>query len=66
MTPEIHAIFDQIVLEGTLAANGMAAFDDVLAPEDSGRIHAYVRARAYEDREVALGNQEMPRMTWLQ
>ena len=66
MTPEIHAIFDQIVLEGTLAANGMAAFDDVLAPEDTGRIHAYVRARAYEDREVALGNQDLPRMTWLQ
>ena len=66
MTPEIHAIFDRIVLEGTLAANGMAAFDDVLAPEDSGRIHAFVRARAHEDREVALGNQDVPRLTWLQ
>ena len=66
MTPEVHAIFDQIVLEGTLAPNGMAAFDDVLAPEDTARIHAFVRARAHEDRQAALGNQETPRLTWLQ
>ena len=27
-------------------------------------IHHYVRARAHEDREVALGNMEAPQFTW--
>ena len=44
----------------------MASFDDSLAVEDVERIHEYVRQRAYEDREVALGNQEAARLTWLQ
>jgi len=66
MNDETHASFNQIVLEGTLSANGMAAFDDSLAVEDVERIHHYVRARAYEDRELALGNQEGARFTWLQ
>ncbi|MCZ6616536.1 MAG: PQQ-dependent dehydrogenase, methanol/ethanol family [Gammaproteobacteria bacterium] len=66
MTEEAHGSFNQIVLEGTLSANGMAAFDDSLAVEDVERIHHYVRARAHEDREMALGNQEGARFTWLQ
>ena len=66
MSTGSHDLFDQIVLEGLLSANGMAAFDDVLSAEEVGRIHHYVRARAHEDREVALGNKEVPRMTWLQ
>ena len=66
MSDEVHASFDQIVLEGTLSANGMAAFDDSLTIEDVERIHHYVRARAHEDRELALGNQEGARFTWLQ
>ncbi len=61
-----HAAFDQVVLNGIMAARGMASFADVLTPEDTARIHEYVRARATEDREVALGNKEVPRMTWLQ
>ena len=64
MQPEVHAAFPQIVLEGVYADQGMAGFADVLTEEDATRIHAYVRARAHEDREVALGNQETPRMTW--
>lgn len=66
MSDEVHASFAQIVLEGTLSANGMAAFDDSLTIEDVERIHHYVRARAHEDRELALGNQEGARFTWLQ
>ncbi len=66
MTDRTHDAFVQIVLEGPLSANGMAAFDDVLTVEEAGRIQHYVRARAHEDREVALGNKEIPIMTWLQ
>ena len=66
MTPEVHAAFGQIVLDGIYAAQGMAGFGDALTEEESARIHAYVRARAHEDREVALGNKELPRMTWFQ
>ena len=66
MDSRTHEAFNRIVLEGPLSANGMAAFDDVLAVEEVQRIHDYIRARAYEDREVALGNKDIPRMTWLQ
>ena len=38
-----------------LASNGMASFSDVLSEEEVENIHHYVRARAHEDREVALG-----------
>ncbi|MEM8766615.1 MAG: PQQ-dependent dehydrogenase, methanol/ethanol family [Pseudomonadota bacterium] len=65
MTDGSHAIFNQIVLEGVFAGNGMAAFNDVLTEEDSTRIHHYVRARAHEDREFQLGNTDAPRLTWL-
>ncbi len=66
MSEGSHASFNQIVLEGLFAAQGMASFDDSLAVEDVDRIHEYVRQRAHEDREVALGNQEAARLTWLQ
>jgi len=49
-----------------MASAGMASFADVLTTEDTARIHDYVRARAIEDREVALGNQDAARLTWLQ
>ena len=65
MSEGSHEAFNAIVLEGVFAANGMAAFDDVLSAEDVERIHHYVRARAHEDREVALGNKEEERLTWL-
>jgi mono/diheme cytochrome c family protein len=60
-----HQMFDRILLEGAYASKGMASFHDVLTPEDSVLIHEYIRARAHEDREVALGNQEQPRFTWM-
>lgn len=66
MSDRTHEAFGEIVLEGPLSANGMAAFDDVLTVEEVERIHHYVRARAHEDREVAVGNKETPIMSWLQ
>ena len=59
-----HDNFDAIVLEGLLAGSGMAAFNDALTPDDTKHIHNYVKARADEDREVALGNKADPRLTW--
>ncbi|MDH3641458.1 MAG: PQQ-dependent dehydrogenase, methanol/ethanol family [Gammaproteobacteria bacterium] len=65
MSEGSHEAFNAIVLDGVFAANGMAAFDDVLSVEDVERIHTYIRARAHEDRELALGNIEEERLTWL-
>ena len=56
MSAGTHDAFNQIVLEGLLASNGMASFSE--------NIHHYVKARAHEDREVALGNLEAPQFTW--
>ena len=64
MTTGTHDLFNKIVLEGILGSNGMAGFADVLSEEEVSNIHHYVRARAHEDREVALGNMEAPQFTW--
>lgn len=64
MSAGTHGAFNQIVLEGLLASNGMASFADVLSKEEVENIHHYVKARAHEDREVALGNMEAPQFTW--
>ena len=64
MSSGTHDLFNQIVLEGLLASNGMASFSDVLSEEEVNNIHHYIRARAHEDREVALGNLEAPQYTW--
>ena len=64
MSSGTHDLFNQIVLEGLLANNGMASFSDVLSEEEVNNIHHYIRARAHEDREVALGNLEAPQYTW--
>jgi len=60
-----HENFDKIVLEGLLAGNGMASFADSLTSADTALIHNYVKARAHEDREVAMGNPDAGRLTWL-
>ena len=49
LTPRLHARFNDIVLSGTLKAQGMAPFKDVLTPAQVAAIHAYVIARAQED-----------------
>jgi quinohemoprotein ethanol dehydrogenase len=65
LIPGRHEIFNQIVLDGLLSANGMAAFKDVLSEKEVETIHHYIRARAHEDRQVALGNKEHAKLTWL-
>jgi quinohemoprotein ethanol dehydrogenase len=42
MAPNIHDVFDQIVLEGLLVPNGMPRWDDRLTPEQVRAIHAYL------------------------
>ncbi|MGD8341479.1 MAG: PQQ-dependent dehydrogenase, methanol/ethanol family [Gammaproteobacteria bacterium] len=49
MTPETHAAFNEIVLEGTLLELGMASFSDILTAQDAEDVHAYLIARANED-----------------
>jgi mono/diheme cytochrome c family protein len=65
MSEGSHEAFQQIVLEGLLNANGMAAFNDVLNAEDTDRIHAYIKVRAEEDRLVAAGEKDEAQLTWL-
>jgi quinohemoprotein ethanol dehydrogenase len=42
LPPGIHAAFQDIVLRGLFAPQGMARFDDVLSPADVTAIHAYL------------------------
>ncbi len=65
MSEGTHEIFNQIVLEGLLSARGMAGFGDTITEKDSTQIHAYVRARAEQDRLYAAGEVELPQLTWL-
>ena len=51
MAPATHGAFLAIVLEGKLAANGMASFADVLTREEAEAIHHYLIARANADWE---------------
>jgi quinohemoprotein ethanol dehydrogenase len=42
LSPGIHLAFYDIVLNGALAPNGMARWDDVLSRADAESIHAYI------------------------
>jgi quinohemoprotein ethanol dehydrogenase len=42
LTPEKHALFRQIVLDGLLEQNGMAGFADLLGESDVNAIQAYI------------------------
>ena len=42
LTPPVHEAFNDIVLKGTLASQGMEKFDDILSPADVNAIHAYL------------------------
>lgn len=42
MTPSAHDNFMEILMQGQFAFAGMAAFDDVLTPEDAEAIHAFL------------------------
>jgi quinohemoprotein ethanol dehydrogenase len=49
LAPEDHAAFDDIVLAGARAEQGMPGFADVLTAEDASAVHGYLIARANED-----------------
>jgi len=53
LNPAVHGSFEQIVLGGQLAPNGMASFADVLAPQDVKAIQAFLA-----QGQAALRNQE--------
>ncbi len=46
---EVYERWDEIVLGGTRASGGMASFADVLSPDESGAIRAYVASRAHHE-----------------
>jgi quinohemoprotein ethanol dehydrogenase len=49
MSPEAHAQFKAIVIDGIRKDKGMVGFADILEPEDAEAIHWYLIARANED-----------------
>lgn len=53
MNDAIHAIFDDIVLNGVFEAKGMAGFGDSLTKEDSRAIRAYIIQLALDARAKA-------------
>jgi quinohemoprotein ethanol dehydrogenase len=44
--------WNNVIMNGALADNGMVAFDDVLTPEDSEAIRAYVLTQAHLNRST--------------
>ena len=62
MAPNIHDVFDQIVLEGLLVPNGMPRWDDRLSPDQVKAIHAYLISLQGDlrTRELELQRQGKP------
>ena len=62
MQPNIHAGFDQIVLEGLFTPQGMPRFDDRLTPEQVRAIHAYLISvqGPLRERELELQRRGLP------
>ena len=58
LSAESHQTFNQIVLDGIRASTGMAGFSDLLSEADAESVHAYIVARANEDRAEALAQAE--------
>ena len=50
MTRATHDAFEDIVLEGAMADNGMASFGDLISKKDAKKIQAYIVLRANQDR----------------
>jgi quinohemoprotein ethanol dehydrogenase len=48
MTPDTHAAFEAIVLQGAYRSLGMPQWDDVLSQDDAKAIHAYLISLAWE------------------
>jgi len=53
----MHGIWDDIVLGGVLKSAGMISFADVLSPQDSQDIQAYVIKRAHDELKHRQGTQ---------
>jgi quinohemoprotein ethanol dehydrogenase len=53
LSAEKHAIFKEIVYDGVIHGAGMPRMGDLLTEQDVHDIHAYVIARANEDRAAA-------------
>lgn len=51
-SPEVHAVFEDIVLRGTRSALGMPAFDDLVDERQVRAIQQYVLSRAAEPARV--------------
>ena len=49
--------WNTVVMEGSLASNGMVSFNDVLSPEDSEAIRAYVLNQAHFAANASGGSQ---------
>ena len=47
---QMHAVWQQVVLEGSLRSRGMVSFDQVLNQEDAHAIQSYVIARVHRDK----------------
>jgi quinohemoprotein ethanol dehydrogenase len=58
MQPEIHDIFDDIVLEGAKLATGMPRWDDRLSKDDVNSIHAYLIDEQTKTRANELEKQK--------
>jgi quinohemoprotein ethanol dehydrogenase len=58
MQPGTHDAFDKIVLEGLLVPNGMPRWDDLLKPEDSKALHAWLISEQVKVRAEELEKQK--------
>lgn len=54
MQPGTHQVFQKIVREGLLLANGMPRWDDILSTQDADAIHAYLIDKQRETRANEL------------
>lgn len=54
MTPDIHEIFDEIVLEGAFLPMGMPRWDDLISKDDAHALHAWLIDEQGKVREREL------------
>ncbi|GIS79835.1 MAG: hypothetical protein CM1200mP14_14010 [Gammaproteobacteria bacterium] len=46
LTPAQHDVFQQVVIDGTLAPSGMASFADFLTPQEAEYVRQFIISRA--------------------
>jgi quinohemoprotein ethanol dehydrogenase len=57
MQPEVHAAWEDIVLKGQRVPLGMPRWDDLLTPQESAAIHAWLIAEQRRVRAEELDKQ---------